>query len=314
MKAPEVVILSGKGGTGKTSVAAAFASLAERPVVVDCDVDAPDLDLVLGADVRARGRFTSGWVASISPALCRRCGRCAAECRFHAVVRLEQPRGAWRIDDLFCEGCGACELACPSRAISMEPADRGEWLRSDTRVGPMLHARMRPGAENSGKLVALLRRKGQEIANEMRAGVILCDGPPGIGCPAIATLSGAEHVLFVTEPSLTGLHDLERAADLAARFRVPGSVFINNSDIDRAQAHGIARAADERGLTVIGSAPYDQAFTSAQLAGLSVIEHGDGAAARSVREAWVRLIETLASRRARRPTSLTLRAAERTTK
>jgi len=297
----EVVVLSGKGGAGKTSVAASFAALADRPVIVDCDVDAPNMHLVLKPVVRERGGFRSGWEASIDPAACGRCGRCATECRFGAIVRPGTREEHWRVEPLFCEGCGACERVCPRHAIAMREAERGEWLRSDTRFGPLIHARMAPGAENSGKLVAFLRKKAQDVAGANGAGLILCDGPPGIGCPAIATLSGADHVVFVTEPSASGLHDLERAVDLAARFRLPGSLFINKADLDSEQADRAVRFAAHRGLALLGSAAYDPAFTLAQMRGLTVVESNSAGASAALRAAWIRLQETLAEQEKRRP-------------
>lgn len=300
MRPLEVVILSGKGGTGKTSVTVSFAALAERPILVDCDVDAPDMHLILTPTVREHGVFVSGWEARIDPALCGRCGRCSSACRFDAIVRPSSREEPWRVHPLFCEGCGACELVCPRGAISMVEAERGEWLESDTRFGPLLHARMDPGAENSGKLVTLLRRKGQEAARATGAGIILCDGPPGVGCPAIATLSGADHVVFVTEPSASGLHDLERVADLAARFRIPGSLFINKADLSVERTAEAVRFAEARGMAMLGSADYDPAFTQAQMIGMAVVEAGDSHASAALRAGWARLMEVLAEQRSRR--------------
>jgi MinD superfamily P-loop ATPase len=294
MRPLELVVLSGKGGAGKTSVAASFAALASRPVIVDCDVDAPNMHLVLHPEVRERGVFRSGWEAAIDASLCGRCGRCLYECRFGAIVRPATRNENWRVDGMFCEGCGACELVCPRHAISLHEAERGEWLQSETRFGPLVHAHMAPGAENSGKLVTLLRRRAQELARHTSAGIIISDGPPGIGCPAIATLSGADHAVFVVEPSPSALHDLRLAVELAARFRIPGSLFINKADLNAEQAEIAAQFAREKGLTLLGSAPYDPAFTDAQMRGLTVVEADSGEPAAQLRHAWERLQETLA--------------------
>ncbi len=297
MKPPEVVVLSGKGGTGKTSVAAAFASLARRPVIVDCDVDAPDMHLILRPEPLSHAPFVSGHEAVIDPALCGRCGRCAAVCRFGAIVRPRSREEPWRVDAMLCEGCGACELACARGAIRMNEAQRGAWMRSDTRFGPLIHAEMAPGAENSGKLVALLRRHAAEVAEDTAAEIILCDGPPGIGCPTIATMTGADHVVFVAEPTESGLHDLERVAELAARFRLPGSLFINKADLSAERTLRAERFAADRGLALLGKADYDTAFTRAQMRGLTITENGSGPAAAALREAWSRLTRALAQRR-----------------
>ena len=303
MKPTEVVGLSGKGGTGKTSVTAAFASLAQNPVVVDCDVDAPDMHWILQPEPRSRTPFASGFEANIDPDLCGRCGRCAAVCRFGAIVRPSSLQEPWSVDAVFCEGCGACERVCPSGAIRMTDAVRGAWMRSDTRFGPLLHAEMSPGAENSGKLVALLRRHAAEVAREVQASIVICDGPPGIGCPTIATLTGANHVVFVTEPSESGLHDLERVADLAARFRVPGSLFINKADLNPHGARRAVRFAADRGLTLLGETEYDTAFTEAQTRGRAITENGSSPGAEALRQAWDRLIRlTSPTRQSRRTT------------
>ncbi len=299
-------MLSGKGGTGKTSVTAAFVSLADNPVVVDCDVDAPDLHLILQPEPRSRTPFVSGYEAFIDPQLCGRCGRCADVCRFGAIVRPGSRQEPWRVDAMFCEGCGACERVCPRGAIRMSEAERGAWMRSDTRFGPLVHAEMAPGAENSGLLVALLREQAAEVAREVQSPLIICDGPPGIGCPTIATLTGANHVVFVTEPSEAGLHDLERVADLAARFRMPGSLFINKADLNPDGARRAARFAAERGLTLLGETEYDTAFTEAQLRGLAITENGSGPSATALRQAWDRLTQALAEQRRTAPASRAL--------
>lgn len=301
MKPTEVVVLSGKGGTGKTSVTAAFAALADGAVIADCDVDAPDMHLILQPQVRERAPFVSGYEATIDPGLCRRCGRCAAVCRFGAIMRPQSPEQPWRVDSMFCEGCGACERSCSRGAIRMSEAERGAWMRSDTRFGPLLHAEMAPGAENSGKLVALLRQRAREVAAQEAADIILCDGPPGIGCPAIATMTGADHVVFVAEPSESGLHDLERVVNLAARFRLPGSLFINKADLSPEHTLRAERFAADRGLTLLGSAAYSTAFTEAQVLGQAVTEGQFGPASEALTLAWRRLNNALRAPRSAKP-------------
>jgi MinD superfamily P-loop ATPase len=288
----EIVVLSGKGGTGKTSLTAAFAALAGRTVLTDCDVDAADLHMVVTPTESESHEFRSGATARVVPERCRRCGLCARLCEFDAIAR---PNESWEVDPLACEGCGVCAHFCPHDAIEMEEVVRGHWYRSETRFGPMLHAQLGVGAENSGKLVTLLRREARAIAETLGVATMLTDGPPGIGCPVIASLSGAEHVVFVTEPTVTGIHDLERVAELAAGFRVKGSIVINKADLDEEKAEDIRQFARGHRLTILGDVPYTAAFTQAQMAGRTVVEADDGPAAQAVRALWARLREVVAA-------------------
>lgn len=284
----EIVIISGKGGTGKTSVTAAFASLAKRLVLVDCDVDAADLHLVLTPTIQETHDFHGGKTARIVQDACRRCGICYDVCRFGAVSRAD-PASAWEIDPVACEGCGVCAHFCPHQAIAFEEALNGHWFRSDTRVGPMVHARLGVAEENSGKLVALIRREARAVAEAQGLNLILVDGPPGIGCPVIASLSGADHVVIVTEPTVSGIHDMERVISLAAHFHVPASVMINKTDLNSAKAAEIVNYAQLHGAGVLGQVPYDSVITQAQLACQSVIEFGDNPASDALRAIWTKL-------------------------
>jgi len=286
----EIVIISGKGGTGKTSVTAAFASLAQRLVLVDCDVDAADLQLVLTPTVRETHEFHGGKTASIVQDACRRCGMCFEVCRFGAVSRAD-PSSSYEIDPVACEGCGVCAHLCPHQAIAFEEAINGHWFRSDTRVGPMVHARLGVAEENSGKLVTLIRRAARAIAEARCAEVILVDGPPGIGCPVIASLSGGDHVVIVTEPTVSGIHDMERVITLANHFHVPASVIVNKADINLTNSADIARYARLHGFSILGEIPYDPVITRAQLACRSVVEFGDNPAGDALRVIWNRLMQ-----------------------
>ncbi len=292
---PELVILSGKGGTGKTSVTAAFAALAVPVTLADCDVDAADLHLVAAPETTETHEFRSGWHAVLDQTLCRQCGRCIASCRFDAIHRDRTRYRQLHIDPFACEGCGVCEFVCRMGAISMEEPIRGFWYRSVTRFGPMFHAQLHPGAENSGKLVTLLRRKARQAA-EQPNGLLLTDGPPGVGCAAIATLTGADHVLFVTEPTATGLHDLKRAERLAAGFRIPGSVLINKADLSPEMSRSIAEYAGQAGLHLLGEVPFDAAFARAQAAGQTILEYGRSPGADALRVAWSRLQRLLSAK------------------
>lgn len=294
----EIVVISGKGGTGKTSVTAAFATLAENLILVDCDVDAADLHLVLTPTVRETHEFHGGKTARIVQECCRRCGLCFDVCRFDAVSyehrhAEEGHTTLWAIDPVACEGCGVCAHFCPHQAIAFEDALNGHWYRSDTRVGPMVHARLGVAEENSGKLVTLIRREARALAEAQGHDLILVDGPPGIGCPVIASLSGADHVVIVTEPTVSGIHDMERVVSLASHFKVAASVIINKADLNREKAVEIVTYALAHGVGVLGEVLYDPVITQAQLVCQSVIEFGDNPASDALRTIWTRLRQTL---------------------
>ncbi|MEW6515521.1 MAG: ATP-binding protein [candidate division FCPU426 bacterium] len=278
----ELVVISGKGGTGKTSVAASLAALAERPVIADCDVDAADLHLVLAPKVRERRDFYAGREAVIRQADCTRCGECARLCRFQAVVRKD---GGYLIDPASCEGCGVCVRFCPAKAIDFPERRCGEWMISNTRFGPMVHARLAAAAENSGKLVSLVRREARQIAEQEGRPCVIVDGPPGIGCPVIASLGGATLVLVVTEPTVSGEHDLKRVLALARHFGVPAAVCVNKWDINPAMGEKTEALALQEGARLAGRIAYDPFVTRAQLREQTVVETSAPSAA-AFRDLW----------------------------
>jgi MinD superfamily P-loop ATPase len=286
----ELVVISGKGGTGKTSVTASFAVLAERPVVADCDVDAADLHLVLSPQVRERHEFWSGREAVIRRDDCIRCGICLEYCRFGAVRTREGTQGEtiFSIDSVSCEGCGVCVRFCPVDAVDFPERLCGEWMVSEARCGPMVHARLGVAAENSGKLVSTVRREARRIAEEQGAAVVIVDGPPGIGCPVIASITGASTVVVVTEPTVSGEHDLERVLSLTRHFGIPTAVCVNKWDINTEMTERIEDAGRRAGALVAGRIRYDGAVTAAQMKGLAVVET-DAPAAEDVRRIWERL-------------------------
>lgn len=285
----ELVIISGKGGTGKTSVTASFAVLAEKAVLADCDVDAADLHLVLKPDVRERHDFRSGHEAVIREADCTGCGVCRDLCRFDAVRTHETEAGArCVVDPVACEGCGVCVRFCPQTAIDFPERLCGEWMVSDTRCGPMVHARLGVAAENSGKLVATVRQEARRIAEEQGRNLVIVDGPPGIGCPVIASLSGAAQVLVVTEPTVSGEHDLARVLKLAAHFGIPASICVNKWDLNPEMTERIEKQARTVGATVAGRIRYDRAVTQAQIQERAVVEI-DAPCAEDIRALWAGL-------------------------
>jgi MinD superfamily P-loop ATPase len=302
----ELVVISGKGGTGKTSIVASFMALAERAAAADCDVDAPDLYLVLDPAVRQRHPFSGGMLAVIDPNLCAGCERCVRLCRFEAIRESFAPACvSFEVDALSCEGCGVCVDQCPPGAAVLVATASGEWFVSDTRHGPMVHACLGVAQQNSGKLVSLVRRKAKSVAEEARRELLICDGSPGIGCPVIASISGARMVLAVTEPTLSGLHDLERVAELCRQIDVRAAVCINKADLNPEVAETIEAEADRWGMPVLGRIRYDESVTAAQVNQRSVVEHSDSPASSEIRALWARVQAALANKVAWEPRGTT---------
>ncbi|MDI9433293.1 MAG: ATP-binding protein [Planctomycetota bacterium] len=291
----EIVVISGKGGTGKTSLVAAFASLAQNAVLADCDVDAADLHLILKPDVRETHDFSGGKLARIGADKCIGCGECERVCRFEAVL-LNGPGNelvtrTCTIDPVACEGCGVCVQFCPVDAIDFEDAINGRWFVSETRFGPMVHARLGAAEENSGKLVSLIRKQARRIAGEGVGAnddspLLLVDGSPGIGCPVIASITGADLVLVVTEPTLSGRHDLDRVAQLTAHFDIPTAVCVNKWNINPDVTGAIEAGARDKGLVLAGRIDYDPAVTNAQVAEKTIIEYAQNQTAAQVVSVW----------------------------
>jgi len=291
----ELVVVSGKGGTGKTSLVAAFAALAGDAVLADCDVDAADLHLILKPDVQRTQDFRGGKIARVVADKCIGCGRCAEVCHF-GVPSLDGPANGvvaktYRIDPIACEGCSVCVQFCPAGAIEFAEVVNGRWFVSRTRFGPMVHARLTPGQENSGKLVSLIRKEARQLAEQQSKKVLLVDGSPGIGCPVIASITGADFVLAVTEPTLSGQHDLARVLDLTEHFAIPAAVCMNKFDINVRISEDIEKAAERRGVPVLGRIPYDIAVTKAQIAGVSVVEHSTGPLRQQVESLWRAVVD-----------------------
>jgi MinD superfamily P-loop ATPase len=286
----ELVIISGKGGTGKTSITASFATLAKNAVLADCDVDAADLHLILRPEAQQTHPFYSGHEAVIRTADCLQCGLCQTLCRFDAI---KKSGDKFQIEPSSCEGCGVCVHFCPAKAIDFPERLCGEWFLSKTRCGTMVHARLGIGAENSGKLVSTVRSQAKQIAAAIQADWILVDGPPGTGCPVIASLTGADAVLAVTEPTLSGQHDLLRVLELTRHFQIPAFICINKWDINPAMTATIESAATNAGATVLTRIPYDKSITEAQISGQSVVEHNEGPASQFIQTLWEKICQIL---------------------
>ncbi len=285
----ELVIISGKGGTGKTSLVAALASLDRNKVLCDADVDAANLHLIMDPDIQERHEFQSGHTADIDPEKCTHCGLCRDLCRWHAISE------DFVVDPIDCEGCGVCYYFCPEKAIEFPVNTCGQWFISRTRFGPMAHAMLGIAEENSGKLVTLIRREGKKLAEANQADLLLTDGPPGVGCPVIASVGGATAVLIVAEPTVSGRHDMERVAALAAFFNVPAMVCVNKFDLNPEAGEAIENYAIDHQMTVLDRIPFDPAFTKAMVQGKTILEYDANCqGAQAVCAVWGKLVKHMA--------------------
>ncbi|MCD6303331.1 MAG: ATP-binding protein [Planctomycetes bacterium] len=296
----ELVVISGKGGTGKTSIVASLAVLADKAVLADCDVDAADLHLVLDPQVQRRENFSGSSRARIMPGHCIACGKCEEICRFDAVFfdgpgngRVEK---TFRIDPIACEGCGVCAWFCAEKAIEFGPVVNGQWFVSRTRCGPMVHARLGIAEESSGKLVSTVRQTARELAGQRGLKLVIIDGSPGIGCAVIASITGADVVLIVTEPTPSGRSDMERVAELTRHFEIPAMVCVNKWDLNPQVASEIESRGAELGLAVAPRVRYDRAVTEAQVNGKAVVEYRSDGVAADIRELWAKVRAALDAR------------------
>jgi MinD superfamily P-loop ATPase len=276
----QIVIISGKGGTGKTVIAGAFAALAKNKVMADCDVDAADLHLLLQPNIKERHEFKSGQTAIIDKKICQQCGKCIVACRFNAISQ------NFIVDPISCEGCAFCSHICPVDAIKMEESISGEWFISETRFGPMVHAKLGIAEENSGKLVSLVRKQAKELAEKNNYDWVIIDGAPGIGCPVIASLSGIDCALVVTEPTLSGLHDAIRVIDLAKHFGVAVKLLINKYDLNTEMSDEIEKYCDKNGISLIGKIEFDKSVVEAMVEGKTILEYKDTKIKKEIIKIW----------------------------
>ncbi|MBN2738588.1 MAG: P-loop NTPase [Spirochaetales bacterium] len=289
----ELVVISGKGGTGKTSLVASFCALEKNIAISDCDVDAADLHLVLKPELIDTGSFSGGERAKIDPEKCRACGACLRECRFDAIKETSyNNRIVYEIDTTSCEGCGVCGLVCRFNAISFDSAINGQWFVSETRFGPMSHAKLGASEENSGKLVSLIRNKKNELASSRSLKKSIIDGSPGTGCPVIASITGTDYALVVTEPTVSGIHDLKRVLDVIKFFKIRSGIIVNKYDLNIQKSNEIKEIAKETGSDFLGEIPYDKSITKAQMEGISVIEYTDNEMTRQIKKIWENIKES----------------------
>ena len=283
----EIVIVSGKGGTGKTSIAGCFAALARNKVLADTDVDAADLYILLEPNIQSRESFRGGHTAFIDTAACVECGECLELCRYDAISQ------DYVVDRVDCEGCGVCAHFCPAEAIEMQENICGEWFISDTSYGPFVHAKLGIAEENSGMLVTIVRHNAKLIAEEKGLDLIIVDGPPGIGCPVISTVTGANLVFIVTEPTLPGLHDMQRVTALAKHFNIPTAACINKYDLNPEMSEKIRGYCEETGVHFVGMIPYDTVVSKALVHKKIIVEYGNGAVSHEIKKMWSALAEIL---------------------
>lgn len=281
----ELLIISGKGGTGKTSITAAFASLASNMVMCDADVDAADLHLLMQPTPREINNFSGGNLAVINTEKCTECGQCIELCRFDAIS------DDFKVDEISCEGCGVCYDLCPEKAIDFPQQVCGRWFISDAKFGPMVHARLGIAEENSGRLVSLIRQQAKELAEKEKKNLIITDGPPGVGCPVIASLGGVTAVVIVAEPTVSGLHDMKRVVELAAHFKIPGMVCVNKFDLNLDKTTEIENFAREKNIRILGRIPFDASFTKSMIQGQNIIEYDETMEiCRTIKDIWAKII------------------------
>jgi MinD superfamily P-loop ATPase len=283
----QLVIISGKGGTGKTIISASFAALAQKKVMADCDVDAANLYLLLRPEIQETHQFTAGMKARIEQENCTRCLQCINTCRFQAIT--EKDEGEVIIDPISCEGCGVCSYICPEEAIKMEKSTSGEWFVSQTKYGPFVHARLGIAEENSGKLVTEVRKKAKEIAEKDGLDLTIIDGPPGIGCPVIASLSGTDLALVVTEPSLSGIHDMERVIQMASHFKTQTACCINKYDLNLKNSQQIEDWCEKNSIPLVGKIPFAEEVTKSMVRGIPLIEYTSNSLSNEIKKMWTRL-------------------------
>ena len=283
----QIVVISGKGGTGKTVITGAFAALAKNKVMADCDVDAADLHLLLEPTIKECHAFTSGKTAKIEKKFCKQCGKCVVVCRFNAISE------NFKVDPISCEGCAFCSFVCPEKAINMEENISGEWFISDTRFGAMVHAKLGIAEENSGKLVSLVRKQAKELAEKTNCNLVIIDGAPGIGCPVIASLSGIDFALAVTEPTLSGLHDVQRVIDVARHFNIPVKLVINKFDLNFGITEKIEKYARENKIQLLGKICFDESVVKSMVQGKTVVEYVDSSAKQEIINIWQKLEKEL---------------------
>jgi len=279
----QIAVISGKGGTGKTVLTASFASLAENKVMVDCDVDAADLHLLLHPVIKEEQEFVGGKTADINKELCIKCGKCVELCRFDAIS------DDFEVDNILCEGCALCSYICPVEAVSMKDNISGNWFISETRYGPLVHARLNIAEENSGKLVTKVRQIAKEIAEQNDMNYVIIDGPPGIGCPVIASLTGVNTAVIVTEPTLSAIHDMKRVLEVASHFNIDTKVVVNKYDLNEDKTEDIKAVCKEENVDLVGLIPFSKQVSESIVKGLPIVEYMQNDISKEIMSIWEKI-------------------------
>lgn len=282
----QIAVLSGKGGTGKTILAACFASLFKNKIMVDCDVDAANLHILLHPEIEFREEFKCSRLAVIDDDKCTKCGICESACRFDAISET-------KVDPIACEGCEVCFRLCPENAIHMEEKVDGEWYVSKTKYGPFVHARLGPGRPNSGKLISLIKQKALEIASQNRYSHIIIDGPPGIGCPVISTLSGVDLALITVEPTISGIHDMARVIQVADHFHIKTAICINKYDLNRHMSWEIEKYSQDKDISMAGKIRFDRTVPESISQCIPVVEFSENGITEDIIGVWKGVLNLL---------------------
>lgn len=291
MKTKQIAIISGKGGTGKTTLAGSLSVLFHDHIIADCDVDASNMHLILKPQINHTIQYKAGHKAEITESKCIGCGKCQQVCRYTAIYR--QENGTFAVDSFACEGCKACVLVCPTKAIEFVLNHPGDYYISDTKYAPFVHAELKPGEEMSGGLVAQVRKQALKMGVDAKKEVVIIDGAPGIGCPATSSLTGTDYAILVTEPTVSGIHDMKRMIEVIEHFKIPYSVVINRYDINEDKCKQIDHFCASEKITLIGKIPFDEKVNIANSNEYPVVEINDSKASKSIKEIYQRLLEEL---------------------